>query len=205
MKTFRAGSIWKMLLVILGCLALFGCASFPGNELPKYTYEQLAVPAEKVAIDYDARFLTMGHENAAAVRIFQEEIDKVFRNSQLFASHAPGVGTAPYHLSLTLENKGDTGGAAITGFLSGLTLTILPGFAKDEYVLTADIKQGDTLLKQYRYQDHMNTWIQLFMIFAMPTHLPKDKAVEVIDNMLLNLLADLQKDGLLKPQVAAAQ
>lgn len=202
MTRLRSQTIAKVLVITLASAFMFGCASFPGNELPKYSYDQLTVPQQKVAIDFDARFVSFGKENAGGVKFFQDRIEKVFAKSQVFAGSSAAVGSAPYHLSLTLENSGNLGGAMITGFLSGLTFTVLPGYAKDEYLLKVDVKQGDTLLKQYQYRDHMETWVELFMIFGMPSHLPKDTAGEVIDNMLLHLVADLQKDGILKPQVA---
>jgi len=174
-----------------------GCASFPGKDLPKYSYDQIKPPAPQPCIDYDAKFLTMGRENARGVAIFQEEIEKVFRQSNFFQKHSPGVGSGDYHFSMVLQNEGNMCLAGISGFISGLTLTIIPGYAKDEYILTVDVKKEGEVLKQYQYRHYMDTWIQLFMIFLTATHNPQEVARQVIDDMLLNFLHDLEKDQIL--------
>ncbi len=183
---------------ILSCLTLAGCASFPGKQLPIYTYEQIVPRDPKPSIDYDAKFISLGRENAAAVRIFQEEIEKVFSKSNVFSKFSAGIGSEKYHLSLVLRNEGNVGAAAISGFISGFTFTVIPAYARDEYILIIDVKRGDQLLKQYQYKDHMNSWIQLFLIFLTPTHWPPDVARSVIDNMLLNFLHDVENNKILE-------
>ena len=179
-------------------LSVAGCASFAGKELPRYTYEQIVPNPQKPSIDYDAKFLTLGRENAAAVRMFQEQIEKVFRKSTLFERFDAGIGSAKFHFSMALQNEGNIVAAGVSGFISGLTLTLLPAYARDEYILTVDVKKGNQLLKQYRYKHYMDSWIELFLIFLTPTHFPPNVAREVIDDMLLNLLHDVQKDRILE-------
>jgi len=84
--------------------------------------------------------------------------------------------------------------AIASGFLSGSTLMILPGYATDTFVLSVDVKKENQVLKHYEYHDSMNTWIELFLIFWMSVHSPVQVRAEIIDNMLLNFLHDLQRD-----------
>ena len=186
-----------VLIAIALAVGGIGCASFPGKELPKYSYEQIKPPSPKPSIGYDAKFLTMGRENARAVIIFQEEIEKVFGQSKFFQKYGPGVGLGDYHFSMVLQNEGNLCLAGISGFISGITLTLIPGYAKDEFVLIVDVKKENHVLKQYQYKHYMDTWIQLFMVFLTATHNPKDVSRQVIDDMLLNFLHDLEKDQIL--------
>jgi hypothetical protein len=139
-----------------------------------------------------------GRENAAAVKTFQEEVDKVFGTSNTFSKFGAGIGAERYHISLVLRNEGNFGLAFLSGFISGFTFTVLPGYARDEYVLVADVKKGDQVLKQYQYKDYVGTWIQLFLVFLAPTHWPPNVTRDVVDNMLLNFLHDLEADRILE-------
>lgn len=187
----------RFTIVALGLLILVGCASFPGKQLPIHTYDELAPVEPRPSIDYDAKFLALGMENAAGVRVFQEEIEKVFGNSHVFSKFGSGIGAEKYHLSLMLRNEGNIGLAMLSGFISGLTFLVIPAYAEDEYVLLVDVKSGDQAIKHYEYRDSMYSWIELFLIVLTPTHWPPTVAKEVIDNMLLNVLHDLQKDKIL--------
>lgn len=188
----------KFVIVGLLCLIAVGCASFPGKEFPKYSYDQITIREPKPPIDYDATFLSLGRENARAVNIFQGEIEKIFSKSSVFSNFRAGTGKERYHFSLVLKNEGEIAAAMLSGFISGLTLTILPAYARDDHILTVDVKRENQLIKQYRYNHYLDTWIQLFLIFMTPTHAPLDVAKGVIDDMLLAFLHDLQKDNLLQ-------
>jgi hypothetical protein len=86
----------------------------------------------------------------------------------------------------------------ISGFICGLSLFVIPAYARDDYILTVDVKKGEEVLKQYQYKDHLNTWIQLFLVFMTPTHHPDKVVREVMDNMLLKFLYDLESDKILE-------
>lgn len=189
----------RSIIIALFCyIVSAGCASFPGKELPKYTYDQIKPSGPKVSVDYDAKFLSFGRENSYAVRIFQEEIEKVFGQSGVFTKVSAGIGSEKYHLSLVLENRGNLPLAFLSGFISGFTFLVIPAFARDEYILTVDVKQGEQVIKQYKYKHYMDTWMEIFLIFMTPTHFPTKVARDVIDDMLLNLLHDLEQDKILE-------
>jgi hypothetical protein len=180
-------------------LGLAGCASFPGKELPKYSFEQFNPPAIKPSIDYEAIFLTRdGQEPPAAVRSLEQEIDKVFTKTSLFQKFGTGIGSANYHFIVVLKNEGELSGANfLNAVLTGVTMTLIPSYAKDKFFLTVEVKKGDQLLKKYEYRQHIGTWFQLFLIFLTPTHHPAKVYSKVIENMLLNFLHDLIEDKIL--------
>jgi hypothetical protein len=188
----------RSVTLVLPIALLVGCASFAGHRVPDLPYGQLKPSADKPAIDYDITTQFRGEPHAGFRNKIQERVNAVFSRSEMFSSMQAGIGSAPYHLSIVYNNEGDLWLAAITGFFSGLTFTVLPGYSKDTLLFTIDVKRGDQVLKQYRYQDSMTTWIQLFMVFVMANHWPMTVAEETVDNILRNFLHDLDRDGILQ-------
>jgi hypothetical protein len=182
--------------VISASVSLFaaGCASFPGKELPAYTYDNVTAPAAKLTASYDVKALVFDKENERSAERVQEEIQKVLQASPLFEKIAPGAGTGEYQCSFLFKNEGNQALAFVSGFISGFTFTIIPGYARDVFVLTVDVKRGDRLLKTYAYRDHMDSWVQLLLVFLAPSHWPPDISKEVMDNMLMNFLHDFSHD-----------
>jgi hypothetical protein len=186
-------------LALLLCSLVTGCASFPGREL-KYNYN-LIVPREpKPSIDYDESFYlyTERTDRYFRAKMFHEEVEKVFTNSKVFSKFTPGTGNEPFHLSLAFFLTGEIKASdALTPLLSGITLTVIPGHSSWDYILRVDVKKGDQVLKQYRYENTVSIWIQLFLIVLTPTHFPLSVERAIMDDMLLNFLYDLEKDKLL--------
>ena len=216
---------------MLFCLVLFavGCgASFPGRELPRVTYEQIAPHDPKPTISYEANFVELGEIELGEMRyrefpkppsgllMLEEEIGKVFNKSQMFSEINTDARTGQYHITLFLHRKAPAGfaseslGSFYTSCLWAYTLFIFPYYEKSEYFLTAEVKKGaisrkvnfykngDQVLKQYEYRDHMKTWAQFpFLLILSATHHHDKVERKVIDNMLLNFLNDLGKDKIL--------
>lgn len=185
-------------VLLLVAILISGCASFPGNDLPRYTYEQIPQLEPKPSIDYDLRFMSFGSDNTAAVKILQEEVEKVFNESKIFQTHSAITDKSKYHFSMVLRNEGNAGLAFLSGFMSGMTLTLVPAYARDEYILTVDVKNDGELIKTYKYSNHMDTWLHLAMIFLTSKRYPDKIARDVFDDMIRNFLHDLQKDKLLQ-------
>jgi hypothetical protein len=185
---------WFLVIGLFSSFLTVGCASFPGKELPTYTYDNVTAPAAKLTASYDVKALVFDKENERSAGRVQEEIQKVLQASPLFEKIAPGAGTGEYQCSFLFKNEGNQALAAISGFISGFTFTIIPAYARDKFVLTVDVKRGDRLLKTYVYRDHIDSWIQLLLVFLAPSHWPPDISKEVFDNMLMNFLHDFSKD-----------
>ena len=177
------------------CLLVSGCASFPGREIPDYAYTDLApAPAEKICL----RVLeTVPEENR---QMFEESI-AVLEKSGFFSKapeHCTSTGnTVHYALSVKFKNDLKTGNMAValvSGFISGFTLTLIPAYGRDDFVMTAEIKADGQLLKKYVYKDHINTWIHVTMLFEMSGHRPRAVINEMYHRMLMNFLYDFSRD-----------
>lgn len=193
-----------VVLTFVAMLGFFanGCASFRGKEIPTYTYEQIKIisPIEKPSIDYDAKSLDFaGREVWFYDENFYREIKEVFSKSNVFQRFRPRREFEKYHFTMTLQNKGNLSLALLSGFISGSTLFIIPGYARDEFILTVDVKKEGQIIKKYQYRNYMHSWVHIiFMFFLTDTNHPRTIRRDVIDNMLLNFLHDLEKDEILK-------
>lgn len=190
--------------------AVSGCFSFPGHELQRYGHEQIIPYGPKPSITYDARvihtpwafFGKAGNQYEGTLLIFQEEINQVFKKSGFFSSINSNEGSDQSHLTLTLYHWGGGTGTSVLltqyyGVLFGLSIGVLPAFDTDRLLLTVEVKRDGQIVKQYHYKDSVITWYQLFLVFFMPFNSIEEVKKHVIDNMLLNLLYDLQRDKIL--------
>lgn len=174
-----------------------GCAGFAGKLPPTYTYDQIPRVEQKPAVSYDAKFLALGRENAPATQHLNEEVRKVFLQSGVFSSFEAAHGSGVYHISVKMETDTNEGLAFLSGFISGFTFLILPGYERDEVTLTVDVKRGNDLIKQYVYKDHIDIWVQILLVALMPTHFPNDVARDLMDHMLLKFVHDVSTDKIL--------
>ena len=190
-------------VVSLVCLGMFGFASFPGNQLPKRSKADIVASDYKPTIDLEVKCYSLGRFHSGWSKGCANRTRQRLMDSGMFSAVDVGPRYKEYHLAIDMRNEGNTFVAALTGVLSGLTLTILPGYAKDEYILTAELSRDGTVLKTYKYEDYKTYWIQLFMLFAFDNNFAKGDKVadQVVDNMFWNLICDINRDNILKPSV----
>ncbi len=102
-----------------------------------------------------------------------------------------------YDIQVHLKNEvkaGNMAVAVISGFICGATLTVIPAYARDEYVLTVELKRNDQPVKEYVYREHMNSWIHFSMLFMMPNHMPWTGVHVIYERMIMNFLHDYSRD-----------
>ena len=183
--------------VVVLSVGLQGCASFRSGDVQAHPSARAAAAAEQPTVSYDFKFLTRGNENLPATGMMSPVVDKELKLSGIRESHQPTPGQP--HVKIVVDNTGPIGAALVTGLFSGLTLTILPGYARDDFQMTAVVTRDGKELKRYEYNDSVTTWIEFFLVFGMPFSDGTQKKVEtVMADMSQNLAADLKKDNLLK-------
>lgn len=181
-------------VVISSTLIVSGCMSFRGglDDLPKTPTTTAAKAGAQLG--YELHWTSNGTANVVAQEQMRPHVESELRDSSLFSQVQQGAGGA-YHLDVSIENSGNIGVALLTGALSGLTLTILPGYAHDEYTMTAVLTKGGQKVKSYKYTADVTTWIELFLVFGMPFR--ESEVIEkTVQNMTRHLVADLAADHL---------
>ncbi|MBU1056111.1 MAG: hypothetical protein KKC46_20145 [Proteobacteria bacterium] len=185
---------FMMMVVVVLSMVGSGCASFHGNNLPSRYQSDISTPVQLGTVGFNAKWFTFGNPNPGMSSMFREKVRNHLVASGMFSDVIGDCSTETTCLEFTMNNDGNRGVAFITGYLSGLTLTVLPAYARDDYAMTVDLKKDGNLLKTYEYKDSMKTWIQLFMIF-MAGNTSEKVGNEVRENIYWNFLYDLHNDG----------
>lgn len=192
-RNIRIASLCLVFLTLL----LTGCAGFAGRVPPSYTYEQIPRVEQKPAISYDAKALESGREQPENTKTLYRLVKTVFLLSDVVSSMETVPVSDGYHLSVKMEVETNSVLAVLSGVVSGLTFTIIPGFQRFHFTLTADVKRGNELIKQYVYKDHMDEWIHILLLPLMSTHYPSHVGAQVVEHMLLKLAHDVAADQIL--------
>ena len=180
-------------------LYLSGCASFPGKDLPMYTYTDLApAPADKDKMCLET----------SPTGTLQDEIREFIDTTFTILEKSGFFLKAPEHCKQNDEEKltdikwifrNDTPVenrvfAFVSGFVSGFTFTILPAFERDELLLKVQFLKSGRLMKEYAYREHVDTWMHLSTLFITSDHKPNDITREIYHRMIMNFLYDYSRD-----------
>lgn len=176
------------------------CATFPNNQLPKVAASAPS-QAAKVPVTYTMK---AGHNLTGSrsefgdpqVQQLQKPLVSTLEQSGRFSSVRQGKGGA-VQVDVDLLNHGNAAGAAISGFITGFSLFTIPGFAVDNYKLTATVRGKSGKSRQYVLEDGVTTVFWLPLIVATPFSFPNQVIPKVHENMYRNLLQNMENDGLL--------
>lgn len=197
-----------LLLVAVSILLLNGCASYPQHEVSNVeAMPDVTKYKNKPTVFIDFRFLrgTPDDENATESSAAKDKlvaiVDEAVNESGLFETvtfdefEKDKMG---YTIRMDYYNYGDEGAAAVSGFLTGFTLGIIPGAATDNYTLKVSIedKQGK-VLAQTNNKDSISTWLGIWFIPVM-SNTPEIAINTTLRNQVRSALKQLFEDNKLK-------
>ncbi|EPG75382.1 hypothetical protein LEP1GSC058_2330 [Leptospira fainei serovar Hurstbridge str. BUT 6] len=184
-------------ILVGGFLFLFNCATF--TSYPEgFNHSEYGRPAQTgnktVSVVYTQKAILGTKEvqvNANAIERMQENLRNGLNDSGYFKSVGSSLDNTDLKLRVEALNEGGGEIYQVMAFISGLTFTILPALAPDHFTLTYTFKdKNDKIKKQYIRKATFNTWIQLFLIFAMPFKSPKKEIYEGIKQMTYSVLEE---------------
>ena len=186
------------ILLLASALALGGCISLKSYVDPTYAksgYEDLIKPAQATALKVTVEFSRNGTRLPRADDELRGHVERVLRGSGLVA---PSDTSANGEILVAVDNVGDVGKAAAKGFGTGLTFGLAGSTVEDGYVMTVTLStSGKTLTKS----GYKHVLISTIGNQKGPEGLAPTTAAAgfgtIVEQMLLNALRDLQKDGLL--------
>lgn len=185
--------------------AVSGCVAFRENarapEAARVHDARGAAETTSVPIDYATRFV--GGEPASGDAAFAERVASVLTQHPAFADATPGDG-APLHLEFTLTNSTNRLVAGLTGLVCGLSLTVLPAYARDDFVLVVEARANGIAERRLEYHDSVTTIMHLTAALVPRTALPRHVVQDAVDAMLLEALGDLDASGVLARAAEAA-
>jgi hypothetical protein len=200
-------SILILSLLLLG-LWLSGCASFPGKDLPSYSYADLApAPDEKMCLKVAIQGTpTDDDREVIETTIVMLEKSGFFLKAPEHCLHHGEKSENDIQWAFRNDSPAaNRVGAFISGFISGFTFTIIPAFAREELLLSVQLRKNDQLVKEYAYREHVDTWLHLSMLFMMFDHQPRVAVREVYNRMIMNFLYDYSLDAQPAKRIAISQ
>lgn len=118
------------------------------------------------------------------------------QKSGRFSSVSSG-GKGDVKVNLHLLNHGNAALAMTSGFISGYTFMLVPGFGTDQYKLTASVRTSSGKSRNYELNESATTVFWLPFIVATPFKSPSSVIPKVQENMYRNLFSRMEADGLL--------
>jgi hypothetical protein len=191
-KEVRSGGMIpaaSRLIIVLLCACPFlqsGCAAFRTGQLEEIRSWPLLPNTDKksIAVLVNGKVIlgdALKEASQAVMKHWTEYTIKAYRESGLFSSVtavSPGETDsqgADLRAEVDVLEKGRDSEVVsfIWGFISGYTMTIIPANARGDYILETVIKDrnGQTL-GSIKKSEGVSFWIQLFLVFLMPTHWP---------------------------------
>jgi hypothetical protein len=192
----------------LATLAGFsGCASFPNNEVGSQTRTFAFAPQNDVkATAYvECRFYRGKPPNSFEMRegenLVRTVVDNALLQSGLFAKHSfaqHDQNAADYTLNVKVYNYGSEGLAVFAGFVTGITLGIIPTCATDNYALELSLTKNKTLVSsKFINKDSITTWVGIWLLPAIG-NTPLKAVNTTWENQLKAALRDLAYSGQLR-------
>ncbi|CAM3368660.1 hypothetical protein BZK31_21490 [Pseudomonas floridensis] len=186
----------KAIALVLA-LSLSGCASFTKDEVAPVNLPSMAGYSNKPNVYVDFDFYQGEPDSAKATELpqardmLQPDLKRVFEESGLFGrvvfdefQKQPG----DYSLRLKAYNHPPGGGQMVWAFVSGLTFTIIPALATDQYTMSLETldDRGQSSGKTSNH-DAINTWMGIWFL-PLAGNTPKAAITDTFNRQVNALL-----------------
>lgn len=188
----------RILIAAVAAAVLTGCISIKSYVDPSFArtrYEDLVKPAQALPLWVNVEFSRQGRRIPRADSEDRGHVERVLRASGLVT---PQESAANGEITIAVNNVADLGEAAAKGFGTGLTFGLAGSTVQDGYEMTVTLaRNGQTVTKSgYRHVVISTVGNKKGPEGLAPTT-PGGAFGTVVEQMLLNALADLQNDGVL--------
>jgi hypothetical protein len=189
--------------VIITIIALLssGCASFRDSNLPPVSqWPPLnAAKGKSICIIVSGESTFNGKEQEVTFKLrnfWRDQVAKAYEDSGLFSEVKTYMSDTDLKAEIKIidHNERNIGSAILTG----LTLYLMPSKGTDELIVKTTIKNkvGNTL-GVYEKSERVTTWLQLFLIFAMPFNFPGPVYEETLCDLNRSTIVELHSKGFL--------
>ncbi len=183
--------------MVLVCGALQGCIAWrAGGERPVVPRPAAdgGAPVQAPALGYRTSFVGRYPEGAPA---FAERVGRALAHHPTLGAARPGDGKTPLHLELTLTNRSNGLLAGVSGLACGVTFPLLPAYARDDFELDVELRDGERSVWRRQYHDAVATIMHFTLVFASRAEQPRVVVEDVVDDLVQHALDDLAASGAL--------
>jgi hypothetical protein len=107
--------------------------------------------------------------NAKLLQLLEGQSQKAYMESGLFSTITVSKEPADLHADVEYIEEGSQALASLSGFISGFTFGMIPGYVKANIVSVTTFKdQTGKELGTIRKSEAYSFWIQLFLVAVMP-------------------------------------
>jgi hypothetical protein len=202
--TDKTGSFARSLLrsgiLVLGLAVICtGCTASKAYIDPKFRdadYLSIKASDSPRPVLVTATFQTNGKPNKQLHTLVRKKVTKVLAATRVFTEPANAQTNQAGRLEITVNNVANIGGAVGKGVGTGLTLGLAGSEVVDGYEMTAIYTPtgGSPVTKTYKHAIHTTIGVHSAPEGMEPVP-SADAFDQVVEDMLLNFLRDLQKDG----------
>jgi hypothetical protein len=191
-----------ILLVTSVAISVSGCISTSSYVDPIYketTYDSIVRLSDPYRIKIIVEFQRNGKHLPKADNELKGHVERVVRASGFFL---PTLEGAIGQLKIVVNNHADMGEAAAKGFGTGLTFGLAGSMVTDFYEMKATLSQKDRVITEEKYKHAIHTTVG--MKKGLEGQVPMTPSAAfgvVIEQLLLNFIADTQKSDSLFPGV----
>lgn len=183
-------------LMLAVSLASTGCVTIPGKNLPRYTGKDLHQGPMLQGIDYSVAEESSNRKHLRDWTLHTDRVRNVLDSNRVFECAENAIGKHPYHVHFQFWREPANPLEILSGIICGYSYMIIPGAAKEDYVLTVTVTSGDTIVGQYQYNDSEFVIAGLVTIPFVPLAAILNQRHDVRDNMIRNFLVDVKRDGI---------
>ena len=104
-----------------------------------------------------------------------------------------------YTVKFRIETKSSFAKYFFSGFISSVTLSLVPASYTKHYTVKAEVlNRNNELLSSYERKADVSNWYQMFLMFAYPFHPEIRKVEEVHLDFLKDIFRQMESEGVLK-------
>jgi len=190
-----------VLFLSVSVTVLSGCAAFRSGEAkpPEPWPVSTAAGRQSVSLIITGEAIVNDARQDVpqrAIDAWRGETERAYKESGLFSDVLLGAAETDLRAEIHVLDRGE--GNMGLAMLSGLTLTLVPGNAYDEFTITTTFKdkEGRTL-GTYEEAEGISFWMEFFLVFVMPFKSPNAVAKEVLYDLNRAVIEQARGAGLL--------
>jgi hypothetical protein len=192
--------------LVLGLVSLVsvGCASFSESKLPRRSLDDLHETGKPCALTYQMSEggLPIPGESQEQVNLVQaagtssyirSRVEPLFRRA--FVDSKRQTEPGEWHVDMYYRETHRNMMVSMTLFVFCIaSFGVVPTYAQDDLYLEARLKHDKETVKQFVYNESVETWVELFLIPWAFSRDPIETKSIIVDNMILNLIHDLKQE-----------